>query len=249
MELSAIFLIEIDALPGGLWSSKPSIMHWLHAALDLVLHLDKHLNAFAAAHPVGVYGLLALIIFCETGLVVTPLLPGDSLLFAVGALAALAGSPIQLPLVIVMLCLCANCGDLLNYCVGYRIGPAVFNRRDSWLLNQHHLREAHDFYVRHGRKTIVMARFVPIIRTFAPFVAGVGKMPFRRFIGFSVAGGVLWVVLATMAGYEFGQIPVVQRNFQLVVLGIVAVSLIPVAICAHPNAKNCLAAALVRRVF
>jgi len=202
----------------------------LHDALDLVLHLDKHLNEFAAAYPVGVYGLLALIVFCETGLVVTPLLPGDSLLFAVGALAASQGSPIHLPLVIVMLCLCANCGDLLNYSIGYRAGPKVFSRRDSWLLNQKHLQEAQGFYDRHGRKTIIIARFVPIIRTFAPFVAGIGRMPFSRFIGFSIAGGAFWVVLVTTAGFVFGQVPIVKTHFQLVVLGIIAVSLIPVIV-------------------
>jgi membrane-associated protein len=205
-------------------------MHLLHQVLDLVLHLDRHLNDFAAAHQIGVYCLLAAIVFCETGLVVTPLLPGDSLLFAVGALAAAANSPINLPLVIVLLCLCANCGDLLNYTVGFHLGPKVFSRRDSWLLNQKHLREAQNFYDRHGRKTIVMARFVPIIRTFAPFVAGIGKMPFSRFIGISVAGGILWVVAVTMVGYEFGQIQIVKNNFQLVVLAIIAISLIPVVV-------------------
>lgn len=203
-------------------------MSFIHQGLDLILHLDKHLNDFAALHQIGVYGVLALIVFCETGLVVWPFLPGDSLLFAVGALAAAANSPINLPLVIVLLCACANCGDLLNYAVGFHLGPKVFSRRDSWLLNQNHLREAQEFYNRHGRKTIIMARFVPIIRTFAPFVAGIGRMPLSRFIGFSIAGGVFWVVAVSMAGYEFGQIPVIKNHFELVVLGIIAVSLIPV---------------------
>jgi membrane-associated protein len=202
----------------------------LHVVLDLFLHLDKHLNTFAAAHPVGVYALLALIIFCETGLVVTPLLPGDSLLFAVGALAASQASPINLPLVIALLCLCANCGDLLNYSIGFRVGPKVFSRRDSWLLNQRHLREAQAFYDRHGRKTIILARFVPIIRTFAPFVAGIGQMRFTRFIGFSIAGGMFWVIAVTMAGFEFGQLAVVRDHFQLVVLAIIGISLIPVGV-------------------
>jgi membrane-associated protein len=204
-------------------------MPLIHQALDLVLHLDKHLNAFATAHQVGVYGLLALIVFCETGLVVTPLLPGDSLLFAVGALAAAPGSPISLPLAIALLCVCANCGDLLNYSIGFRLGPRVFSRRDSWLLNQNHLREAQDFYARHGRKTIILARFVPILRTFAPFVAGIGRMRFSRFIGFSVAGGIGWVTVVTLAGYQFGRIAAVRNHFELVVLAIVVISLIPVA--------------------
>lgn len=207
--------------------------------MDVLLHLDKYLNAFASAHPVGVYGLLALIVFCETGLVVTPLLPGDSLLFAVGALAAVPGSPINLVLVVILLCLCANCGDLLNYTIGYHLGPKVFSRRDSWLLNQKHLREAQAFYDRHGRKTIIMARFVPIIRTFAPFVAGIGQMRFGRFIGFSIAGGLFWVLAVSIAGYEFGQVPVVRDHFELVVLAIIAISLIPVAVThLRIRAKN-----------
>jgi membrane-associated protein len=206
-------------------------MRVIHQALDLLLHLDKHLNDFAWAHRIGVYVLLCTIIFCETGLVVWPFLPGDSLLFAVGAVSAAAGSPISLPLVIILLCLCANCGDVLNYAVGRRVGPAIFNRESSWLLNQKHLAEAHRFYERHGRKTIILARFVPIVRTFAPFVAGIGQMPFARFIGFSVSGGVLWVVSMTLAGYYFGTRLWVQRHFQVVVLAVVAISLVP--ICLH----------------
>jgi membrane-associated protein len=211
------------------------LLHWF---LDWVLHLDKHLNAFATAHPLGVHGLLALIVFCETGLVVTPFLPGDSLLFAVGALAASADSPIHLPVVIVMLCVCANLGDLLNYTVGYRLGPRVFSRQDSWLLNQKHLREAQEFYEKHGRKTIILARFIPIIRTFAPFVAGVGRMQFSRFIGFSVAGGVLWVILVSMAGYEFGGIPIVRDHFEVVILAIVVISVLPVVFHALKSRKR-----------
>jgi membrane-associated protein len=216
-------------------------MPLVQQVLDLVMHLDRHLNSFAAAHPVGVYGLLSLIIFCETGLVVTPLLPGDSLLFTVGALAASAGSPINLALAIPLLCACANCGDLLNYSIGYRAGPRVFSRRDSWLLNQKHLREAQEFYERHGRKTIILARFVPILRTFAPFVAGVGRMRFTRFIGFSIGGGVGWVAAVTLAGYQFGGIPVVRNHFQWVVLAIVAISLIPVvwhAVVRRPSGTD-----------
>lgn len=203
----------------------------VHQALDLLLHLDKHLNDFASAHRVGVYVLLCAIVFCETGLVVWPFLPGDSLLFAVGAVAAAAGSPIYLPLTIVLLCLSANSGDLVNYALGRRAGPKVFSSRTSWLLNQKHLAEAHRFYERHGRKTIILARFVPIVRTFAPFVAGIAQMSLARFIGFSVSGGVLWVVSMTVAGYYFGAFPWVQRHFQVVVLAVVAISLAP--ICLH----------------
>src|SRR4051794_27062915 len=177
----------------------------LHTLIDLFLHLDKHLNDFAAAHPTGVYALLVAIVFCETGFVVTPFLPGDSLLFAVGALAAASGSPINLPLVIVLLCLSANAGDLVNYTIGRRVGPAIFSKEGSLLLSKKHLDEAQAFYDKHGRKTIILARFVPIIRTFAPFVAGIGRMPFSRFVGFSVGGGILWVTSLSLAGYYFGQ--------------------------------------------
>ena len=202
----------------------------VHQALDLLLHLDKHLNDFASVHRVGVYVLLCTVIFCETGLVIWPFLPGDSLLFAVGAVAAAEGSPIYLPLAVVLLCLAANCGDLVNYTLGRRAGPKVFSSRTSWLLSQKHLAEAHRFYERHGRKTIILARFVPIVRTFAPFVAGVGQMPFWRFIGFSVSGGALWVISMTLAGYFFGAIPWVHRHFEVVVLAVVAISVVPILV-------------------
>ena len=214
-------------------------MSLIHQAIDLFLHLDKHLNAFAAAHQIGVYVLLVVIVFCETGLVVWPFLPGDSLLFAIGALAAATGSPISLPLVIVLLCLAANCGDILNYSIGRRIGPKIFGSESTWLLNKKHLQEAYLFYEKHGRKTIILARFVPIVRTFAPFVAGIGQMPFARFIGFSISGGILWVVTLSLAGYFFNQIAFVQTHFQLVVLAIVAISLLPMVVHAlksrHPS--------------
>jgi membrane-associated protein len=196
------------------------------SAVDFILHFNKYLNDFAGVHPVAVYGVLALIVFVETGLVVMPFLPGDSLLFAVGALAATPGSKISLPLVMVLLCVSANLGDLVNYFVGKTFGEKVP------FLNKKHLAEAHAFYARHGRKTIILARFVPIIRTFAPFVAGVGKMTFPRFIGFSVAGGILWVVSVSLAGYFFGTRQVVRDHFELVVVGIIVVSLIPVVISA-----------------
>src|ERR1700679_3464778 len=159
-----------------------------HTILELFVHLDKHLNDFAKLHQHGVYALLVAIVFCETGLVATPFLPGDSLLFAVGALAAATGSPISLPLVILLLCLAANCGDALNYTMGYTIRPKVFRSEKSLLFSRRHLDEAQRFYDKHGRKTIIMARFVPIIRTFAPFVAGIGKMNFFRFAAFSMSG-------------------------------------------------------------
>ena len=174
----------------------------------------------------NLYILLFAIVFCETGLVVTPFLPGDSLLFALGALAYKSDA-ISLPVLIPLLCLAANCGDLVNYLIGYRLGPSVFKRESSWLLNKKHLLEAQRFYDHHGRKTIILARFVPIIRTFAPFVAGIGRMPFSRFILFSVSGGIFWVVTVSLCGYYFGRIPWVSTHFQVVVLAIIFISLLP----------------------
>jgi membrane-associated protein len=205
-------------------------MHWILLFRQFFHDLIPHLNAFAAVHPIGVYGLLALIIFCETGLVVTPFLPGDSLLFAVGAVVHFPGSPVHLPLIVVLLCLAANCGDMLNYTLGYHIGPRIFSRQKSFLLNRRHLDEAQAFYQRHGRMTIIIARFVPIIRTFAPFVAGIGKMNFFRFAAFSISGGFLWVILLTLAGYFFGGMPLVRDHIELVVPAIVLISVAPMAI-------------------
>lgn len=224
----------------------------LHTLIDLFLHLDKHLNDFAAGHPIGVYALLVAIVFCETGFVVTPFLPGDSLLFAVGALAAADNSPINLPLVMVLLCVAANCGDLVNYSIGRRVGPRIF-RADlpnlevekavkpgliERVLSRKHLMEAQAFYEKHGRMTIIMARFVPIIRTFAPFVAGIGRMQFSRFIGFSVGGGILWVVSLSLAGYFFGQIEFVKKHFELVVLAIVFISVLPMIVHALQSRRK-----------
>ena len=200
-------------------------MGLIHQVLDLVFHLKDHLQHYADSMGPGLYVLLFVIVFCETGLVVTPFLPGDSLLFALGALAR--GSHISLPLTALVLCVAANCGDLVNYLLGYRIGPKVFSHEGSWLLNKKHLAEAQGFYDRHGRKTIIMARFVPIIRTFAPFVAGIGRMKFSRFVGFSIAGGILWVVSVLAAGYFFGQIPFVNKHFEVVVVAIVFISVLP----------------------
>jgi membrane-associated protein len=202
-------------------------MHTVLTIIDYVRHLNIHLNDAAASMGPMLYVLLFAIVFCETGLVVTPLLPGDSLLFAIGALAAANGATVKLPIVIPLLCLAANCGDLVNYSIGYWFGPNVFKKENSWLLNKKHLLEAQSFYDRHGRKTIILARFVPIIRTFAPFVAGIGRMAFSRFILFSISGGVFWVVSVTLCGYYFGGIPLLRDHFDVVVLAIIAISLIP----------------------
>jgi membrane-associated protein len=182
------------------------------------------------AHQFGggwLYVILFAIIFAETGLVVIPFLPGDSLLFAVGALAAHANSPINLPLTALLLIVAAVLGDAVNYSIGAWVGPKVFSREDSWLLNKKHLREAHEFYERYGDKTIVLARFMPIVRTFAPFVAGIGRMSYRRFALFNIAGGAAWVLSFLLAGWWFGGLDTVQKNFKLVILAIIVISILP----------------------
>ncbi len=195
---------------------------------DFAVHLDAHLADFVAAYGAWVYALLFLIVFCETGLVVTPFLPGDSLLFVVGALAAAGGMDI----VVVMLVLisAALCGDNVNYFFGRWAGPRVFQVREARWLNHRHLERSQAFYARHGGKTIVMARFVPIVRTFAPFVAGVGRMFYPRFLAFSVGGAILWVVSLCLAGYYFGNIPIVKKNLTAVIMGIIVLSVLPVAL-------------------
>jgi len=170
------------------------------------------------------------VIFCETGLVVAPFLPGDSLLFAVGALAALDGSPVKIALITPLLIAAAVLGDATNYSIGRKLGPAVFKREDSKLLNKKHLVKTQEFYERYGGKTIVIARFAPIIRTFAPFVAGIGKMEYRKFGLYNIAGGIAWVASFVCAGYFFGNMPVVKRNFHIVIFAIIGISLLPTII-------------------
>jgi membrane-associated protein len=196
--------------------------------IDVFLHLDQHLNEWAVTLGPWLYALLFLIVFCETGLVVTPFLPGDSLLFAVGALASLDGSPIGLPQVGLLLIVAAVLGDAVNYSIGNYLGPAVFTSERSRLLNKQHLVRTQLFYEKHGGKTIFLARFVPIIRTFAPFIAGIGRMRYGYFATYNVTGAISWVLSFLLAGYFFGQLPAVKRNFQFVILGIIVISLIPV---------------------
>ena len=188
---------------------------------DLVVHLDAHLAAFVQQHGAWVYGLLFLIVFCETGLVVAPFLPGDSLLFVTGAVAAAGGMDIAL--VIATLVAAALCGDNVNYWIGRTLGLKVFSR----FINPAHLQRTHEFYERHGGKTILLARFVPIVRTYVPFVAGLGTMPYPRYIAFCVMGALLWVVSLCLAGYWFGNIPQVKSNLTVVILAIVALSISP----------------------
>ena len=202
-------------------------MDLIRQLFEIFFHLDAHLNQWAGMLGPWLYVLLFLILFCETGLVVTPVLPGDSLLFAVGALASIENSPLSLPLLLALLCLAAITGDAVNYAIGYRVGPKVFTREDSWLLNKKHLMQTEAFYERHGGKTIILARFMPIIRTFAPFVAGIGKMGYRRFAAFNVIGGVAWVFLFLLGGYFFGNVPAVKRNFHYVIVAIIILSVMP----------------------
>jgi len=202
-------------------------MDWLKQGIDIFLHLDVHLNDLATTLGPFLYVLLFAIIFCETGLVVTPFLPGDSLLFAVGALAALDGSPLQLPHIAALLCIAAILGDALNYAIGARIGPKVFSSETSRLLNKEHLVRTQHFYEKYGGKTIIIARFMPVVRTFAPFVAGIGQMRYTRFAAYNIVGGVAWVIAFTCAGYFFGNIPAVKRNFHYVILAIIILSCMP----------------------
>ncbi|HVN86187.1 MAG TPA: DedA family protein [Candidatus Binatia bacterium] len=202
-------------------------MEWFGNLFDLFFHLDAHLNEWAGMLGPWLYVVLFVILFCETGLVVTPVLPGDSLLFAVGALTSIDGSPLSLPLLLVLLCIAAVVGDAVNYSIGYRVGPKVFTSEESWFLNKRHLQRTEEFYETHGGKTIILARFMPIIRTFAPFVAGIGKMGYPRFAAYNIVGGVSWVVAFVLAGYFFGNVPAVKSNFHFVILAIVVLSIMP----------------------
>lgn len=198
--------------------------------IDIFLHLDVHLNHWVGYFGPWIYILLFLILFCETGLVVTPFLPGDSLLFALGALAASDDSVLSMPVLMIVLSVAAILGDAVNYYFGFRVGPKIFNREKSRWLNKQHLIEAHAFYEKHGGKTIIFARFIPIIRTFAPFVAGIGKMQYSRFALFNVSGALLWILSLLYAGFYFGNMPVVKNNFELVIIGIILISFLPVIV-------------------
>ena len=207
------------------------MMDYLQQAIDFVLHFDVHLNTIIAAYGAWIYALLFLVIFAETGLVVTPFLPGDSLLFAAGAVAA--RGKLDVAVLVPVLLAAAILGDAVNYAIGHYVGPRIFTAEDRtsfWhrLLNRDHLMKAHTFFERYGGKAVVLGRFVPIVRTFVPFVAGCGSMSYRWFALFNVLGGMLWVGLCLGAGYGFGNIKVVQENFELVVVGIVLISLLPI---------------------
>jgi membrane-associated protein len=205
-------------------------MEYITYFIDLFLHLDKHLAELTSQYGAWTYLLLFIIVFCETGLVVTPILPGDSLLFAAGAIAALEGSDLNPHLLVVMLAIAAVLGDAVNYQIGRYIGPAVFKRENSRIFKRDHLLRTQEFYERYGGKTIIIARFVPIIRTFAPFLAGVGQMKYSQFAIYNVTGAIAWVVIGIYAGYLFGNMKVVKENFSLIIIAIVIISLLPAAI-------------------
>lgn len=200
-------------------------MELIKYGLDVVLHLDHHLGLIVKEYGFWTHLFLFAVIFCETGLVVAPFLPGDSLLFAAGTFAALGS--LDLSGLLCFLSIAAVAGDTVNYWAGSMVGPRVFSRKASRLLNMEHLHRTHRFFEKHGGKTIILARFVPIIRTFAPFVAGVGSMTYGRFIVYNMAGGVGWVLILTLGGYLFGNIPVVRSNFTFVILAIIALSVLP----------------------
>jgi membrane-associated protein len=203
-------------------------MELLHAFVDVILNLDDHLAALMAQYGTWVYAILFLIVFCETGLVVTPFLPGDSLLFVAGTLWAASG--LDAHWLAATLIIAALCGDNVNYFVGRAIGPQVFQWENSRFFNRRALDRTHAYYERHGGKTIIIARFVPLVRTFAPFVAGVGRMHYPRYLAFCVAGALLWVLSLVYAGYYFGNIPLVRDNLTLVIFGIIGLSLSPIVI-------------------
>ncbi len=193
--------------------------------IDLFLHLDKHLHTFIQFFGGWIYVILFMIIFCETGLVVTPILPGDSLLFALGSFAALG--ILELELLILLLITAAVAGDTVNYSLGKFVGPRVFQKSKFFLFKQEYLERTTRFYEKHGGKTIFIARFIPIIRTFAPFVAGIGSMAYGRFIVYNIAGGISWILLFLLGGYYFGSIPMIKQNFTLVIIAIVFLSILP----------------------
>jgi membrane-associated protein len=200
-------------------------MELIQQFIDILIHLDKHLAAIIQQYGVWTYLILFLIIFCETGLVVTPILPGDSLLFATGALAATGALDVNT--ILILLTIAAILGDTVNYWIGAYIGPKAFQYENSRFFKKEYLLRTHEFYEKHGGKTIIIARFMPIIRTFAPFVAGIGSMTYGKFLTYNIVGGIVWIVLFVLGGYYFGNIPIVKKNFTLVILMIIFLSILP----------------------
>ncbi len=202
-------------------------MDFIHLFFDFVLHIDVHLSELIAQYGIWIYAILFVIIFCETGLVVTPFLPGDSLLFVAGTLAALGTNHINVHFMVLLLILAAILGDACNYLIGKYFGEKLFSNPDSKVFKQSYLEKTHNFYAKYGGKTIVLARFVPIVRTFAPFVGGMGKMSYRHFFSYNVIGGVAWVSIFIYAGYFFGELDFVRNNLSIWTLVIIFISVLP----------------------
>ena len=213
-------------------------MEFFSFIIDFILHIDQHLTELAAQYGAWIYGILFLIIFCETGLVVMPLLPGDSLLFAAGSIAAIGKMNIHL--MVVLLIIAAILGDAVNFMVGKYFGEKLFSNPNSKIFKQSHLQKTQQFYAKHGGKTIILARFIPIVRTFAPFVAGMGHMSYHHFLAYNVIGGVLWVTIFSYLGYFFGNMDIVKDNLSLVLVAIIVLSILPaiIEIIRHKRAAN-----------
>ena len=213
-------------------------MDFFSFIIDFMLHIDQHLTELAAQYGAWIYGILFLIIFCETGLVVMPLLPGDSLLFAAGSIAAIGKMNIHL--MVVLLIIAAILGDAVNFVIGKYFGEKLFSNPNSKIFKQSHLQKTQQFYAKHGGKTIIMARFIPIVRTFAPFVAGMGHMSYHHFLAYNVIGGVLWVTIFSYLGYFFGNMDIVKDNLSLVLVAIIVLSILPaiIEIIRHKRAAN-----------
>lgn len=207
-----------------------NLLQWSTQFIDIILHLDAHLAEWSQMFGPWLYVILFLIIFAETGLIVTPFLPGDSLLFAIGAITTVESAGLHIHGMALLLILAGILGDFVNYSIGKRLGPKIFRRQDSWLFNKEHLISTQKFYEVHGAKTIIIARFAPIIRTFAPFVAGIGHMKYSRFAAYNAVGAILWVCSFLYAGYFFGNIPAVKRNFHIIIFAVIGLSLLPVVI-------------------
>ena len=215
-------------------------MDFIYFLIDFILHINVHLAELVAEYGIWIYAILFLILFCETGLVVTPFLPGDSLLFVAGALSALPSNDLNVHVMVMLMIVAAILGDAVNYTIGRLFGDRLFSNPNSRIFRRSYLDKTHAFYDRHGGKTIILARFVPIVRTFAPFVAGMGHMSYRHFAAYNVIGALLWVLLFTYAGYLFGDLPVVQENLKLMIVAIIVLSILPgvVEIIRHRRAAS-----------
>jgi len=215
-------------------------MDFIYFLIDFILHIDVHLAELVAEYGIWIYAILFLILFCETGLVVTPFLPGDSLLFVAGAISALQSNDLNVHMMVMLMIVAAILGDAVNYTIGRLFGDRLFSNPNSKIFRRSYLDKTHAFYDKHGGKTIILARFVPIVRTFAPFVAGMGHMSYRHFAAYNVIGALLWVLLFTYAGYLFGDLPVVQENLKLMIVAIIVLSILPgvVEIIRHRRAAS-----------